>query len=87
VTWRCEGDENHHDRPCLDEAVDREQAVRAQSKPAPDLNRVLWRLGLVNIVIGNEKYFLADGLLMPTRKDQPPPDLRYFRPGLPGQEG
>jgi hypothetical protein len=21
----------------------------------------------------------ADGLLMPTRKDQPPPDLRYFK--------
>ena len=32
------------------------------------------------IVIGSEHYFLGgDGLLMPTRKDQPPPDLRYFR--------
>jgi hypothetical protein len=32
------------------------------------------------IVIGKENYFLsADGLLMPARKDQPPPDLRYFR--------
>ena len=31
------------------------------------------------IVINNNNYFLsADGLLMPTRKDQPPPDLRYF---------
>jgi hypothetical protein len=29
--------------------------------------------------IGNEMYFKgADGKLMPTRKDQPPPDLRYF---------
>ena len=29
--------------------------------------------------IGNEIYFKgADGKLMPTRKDQPPPDLRYF---------
>ena len=29
--------------------------------------------------IGNEAYFLsADGYLMPTRKDQPPPDARYF---------
>jgi hypothetical protein len=28
-----------------------------------------------------EDYFLsADGLLMPTKKDQPPPDLRYFNP-------
>jgi hypothetical protein len=29
--------------------------------------------------IGNELYFRgADGKLLPTRKDQPPPDLRYF---------
>ena len=32
--------------------------------------------------IGNENYMLsADGLLMPTRKDQAPPDLKYFRRG------
>jgi hypothetical protein len=32
-------------------------------------------------VIGKEDYFLsADGALMPSRKDQPPPDLRYFKP-------
>jgi hypothetical protein len=32
------------------------------------------------IVIGEENYFLsADGLLMPAKKDQPPPDLRYFK--------
>ena len=30
--------------------------------------------------IGGEDYYLtADGLLMPTRKDQPPPDLRNFK--------
>jgi len=35
------------------------------------------------VVIGEENYFLsADGLLMPAKKDQAPPDLRYFkRPG------
>ena len=33
------------------------------------------------IGIGGQNYFLsADGLLMPARRDQPPPDLRYFRP-------
>jgi hypothetical protein len=33
-----------------------------------------------HVVIGKEGYFLsADGRLMPTRKDQPPPDLRYFK--------
>jgi hypothetical protein len=29
--------------------------------------------------IGNENYMLSgDGFLMPTRKGQSPPDLRYF---------
>ena len=32
-----------------------------------------------HVTIGNDDYMLsADGLLMPARKDQPPPDLRYF---------
>ena len=32
------------------------------------------------IAIGNENYFLSgDGLLMPAKKDQAPPDLRYFK--------
>jgi hypothetical protein len=31
------------------------------------------------IVIGKENYFISgDGFLMPVRKDQPPPNLRYF---------
>jgi hypothetical protein len=25
-------------------------------------------------------YLSADGLLMPAKKDQPPPDLSYFKP-------
>ena len=33
------------------------------------------------IAIGKESYFLSgDGTLMPVRKNQPPPDLRYFKP-------
>ena len=32
------------------------------------------------IMIGKENYFLsADGLLMPTKKNQAPPDLKYFK--------
>jgi hypothetical protein len=32
-----------------------------------------------HVMIGKENYFLsADGLLMPTKKGQQPPDLRYF---------
>ena len=33
-----------------------------------------------HVSIGDEHYFRSgDGLLMPTKKDQPPPDLRYFK--------
>jgi hypothetical protein len=33
------------------------------------------------IAIGKDSYFLSgDRLLMPVRKDQPPPDLRFFKP-------
>ena len=33
-----------------------------------------------HVIIGKENYFVsADGFLMPAKKDQPPPDLRYFR--------
>jgi hypothetical protein len=35
----------------------------------------------VHVVIGKDDYFLsADGLLMPAKKGQEPPDLRYFKP-------
>ena len=34
-----------------------------------------------HVEIANQGYMLsADGLLMPAKKDQPPPDLRYFTP-------
>jgi hypothetical protein len=33
-----------------------------------------------HVFIGDQHYVLsADGLLMPALKDQPPPDLRYFK--------
>ena len=35
-----------------------------------------------HVRIGNDSYMLsADGLLMPAKKGQLPPDLRYFKPG------
>jgi len=35
-----------------------------------------------HVVIGGQNYFLSyDGYLMPARKNQEPPDLRYFKPG------
>jgi hypothetical protein len=36
--------------------------------------------GNQHVRIGKENYMLsADGYLMPAKKDQPPPDLRYFK--------
>jgi hypothetical protein len=36
--------------------------------------------GNVQVAIGKKNYFLsADGLLMPAKKNQTPPDLRYFK--------
>jgi hypothetical protein len=33
-----------------------------------------------HVTVGSESYFISgDGYLMPTRKDQPPPDARYFK--------
>jgi len=46
---------------------------------------VLWYEDLCSennnhVVIGKENYFMSgDGYLMPAKKDQPPPDLRYFK--------
>jgi hypothetical protein len=47
--------------------------------------KVLWTentctLGANHVYVGNEDYLLSgDGYLMPVRKNQPPPDLRYFK--------
>jgi hypothetical protein len=36
--------------------------------------------GQAHVTIGNEVYFKsADGTIMPMKKDQPPPDLKYFK--------
>ena len=36
--------------------------------------------GNTHVAVGKENYFIsADGYLMPVRKDQAPPDLRYFK--------
>jgi hypothetical protein len=46
---------------------------------APHFVQNICSIGNNHVVIGKEAYFLsADGLLMPTKKDQPPPDLKYF---------
>jgi hypothetical protein len=73
----------HDDLTLIDHAFTRPWTVlksyRRNSDPRP-----VWREencpGVTLLQkIGNELYFKgADGTLLPTRKDQPPPDLRYF---------
>jgi hypothetical protein len=47
--------------------------------PRPDWEEFICAENNNHIVVGKEEYFVsADGYLMPVRKGQPPPDLRYF---------
>ena len=48
--------------------------------PYPDWIEAYCTEGTALVAIGREIYYLsADGMLMPGRKDQQPPDLRYFK--------
>jgi hypothetical protein len=65
-----------------DNALTRPWSVVKKYRREP---RVVWvenncTEGNYDVVIGKDNYFLsADGHLMPVTKDQPPPDLRYFK--------
>ena len=51
------------------------------SSPRPDWPEAYCTENPSMIAIGKESYFLSgDGTLMPVRKNQLPPDLRYFKP-------
>jgi len=72
----------HNEMTVIDHALTRPWTVDKRYRRNPNL-RVQWTeyyCGENNaqVVIGNENYFLADGYLMPVRKGQKPPDLRYF---------
>jgi hypothetical protein len=54
-----------------------DKTYRRNPNPRPN-----WSMTSCNnqIVIGTKNYFLSgDGLPMPAKKDQVPPDLRYFK--------
>jgi hypothetical protein len=69
----------------VDNALTRPWTVNKAYGREPNKQTPIWReenCGESNnhVKIGNENYFLsADGFLMPARKDQALPDLRYFR--------
>jgi hypothetical protein len=74
----------HDDITVIDHALTRPWTVAKKFRRNPDA-RPTWleyncAEGNEQVVIGKENYFLsADGFLMPARKNQAPPDLRYFK--------
>jgi hypothetical protein len=68
----------------LDHAMTRPWTIIKKASRNPN-SQPLWRTeacaeGNAMVKIGNDAYYLsADGKLMPSKKDQPPPDLSYFR--------
>jgi len=73
----------HNEITVIDNALTRPWKVTKRYKRDPN-PQPYWREngcgeGSNHVRIGNENYFLsADGLLMPAKKGQAPPDLRYF---------
>ena len=68
----------------IDNALTRPWTVTKNYRRDPDPKPV-WREyicpeGNFHVRVGTEDYFVsADGFLMPTKKDQSPPDARYFK--------
>ena len=75
-----------HDRiTVIDNALTRPWTVtknyRRNPNPRPNWQEYICAENNNHVHIGNESYFMsADGYLMPAKKGQPPPDLRYFNP-------
>jgi hypothetical protein len=74
----------HDEITVIDNALTRPWTVDKKyvrnSSPHPKWIEHICAENNAQIKIGDEHYFLsADGRLMPTRKDQPPPDLTYFK--------
>jgi hypothetical protein len=76
----------HDEITVFDHALTRPWSVdktfRRNPNPRPNWPESPCAEANATIVIGKENYFLsAEGMLMPTKRDQPPPDLRYFKRG------
>ena len=79
------GDKNllHNDTTVIDNALTRPWSVRRSYRRDPDGEWFFIDCAENNphVVVGEEFYMVsADGHLMPTRRGQKPPDLRYFNP-------
>jgi hypothetical protein len=68
----------------IDKALSRPWTIAKKftrdSNPRPDWHEEVCAENNPHVQIQTDNYYIgADGLLMPARKDQAPPDLRYFR--------
>ncbi len=73
----------HNQITVIDHALTRPWTVtknyRRNPSPRPHWSEYVCADGQSHVQIGNENYYLsAEGMLMPAKKDQAPPDLRYF---------
>ncbi len=74
----------HNEITVFDHALTRPWSVdktfRRNPNPRPSWRETSCTEGNNQVIIGKENYFLsADGQLMPTKKDQAPPSLKYFK--------
>jgi hypothetical protein len=75
----------HDDITTIDHALTRPWVVNKVYRRVVTNKPIWWDHsvcgeGNAHVGIGKEVYYLnGDGLLMPAMKDQPPPDLRYFK--------
>ncbi len=72
----------HDEVTVIDHALTRPWVVdkKYTNNPRPRWGESACAEGNRMVAIDRESYFMsADGMLMPVRKNQPPPDLRYFK--------
>jgi hypothetical protein len=74
----------HDEITTIDHALTRPWIVTKDYRRTPTNEPIWWSETVcaennVHVNVGDEVYFLSgEGFLMPSKKDQPPPDLRYF---------
>ena len=75
----------HNEITTIDHALTRPWTVMKNYRRAQTKDPIWWRESICaennpHVRIGKDDYFVSfDGYLMPVRKDQAPPDLKYFK--------
>jgi hypothetical protein len=80
---KSDADIMHDDITTIDNALTRPWTVHRtyRREKVPTWSEYICEEGNQTVRVGAENYMVSsDGYLMPVRKDQAPPDLRYFKP-------